>query len=122
VDKLTALVVEDDIDLAFLVGRVLQKAGFEVEKVYTGLQALAALGSTVPNLIILDLGLPQVSGGEILESIRRDPRLSRTYFVITTAYPHLTQTIKDKADLVLSKPVSYAKLRDLSRKLIASTA
>lgn len=66
VDKPTALVVEDDVDLALFVGRVLQKAGFEVEKVYTGLQALAALGSTVPNLVILDIGLPQVSGVEIL--------------------------------------------------------
>ena len=121
-DKLTALVVEDDVDLALFVDRVLQKAGFEVEKVYTGRQALAALDSTVPNLVILDMGLPQVSGDKILESIKRDSRLSRTYVVITTAYPRLPQTIKDKADLVLLKPIPYAELRDLSRKLVASAA
>jgi CheY-like chemotaxis protein len=122
VDKPTALVVEDDIDLAQFVSRVLQKVGFEVAEVHTGLQALAALGSTVPNLVILDIGLPQVSGIEILEGIKRDARLSQTYVIITTAYSQLPQTVKDQADLVLSKPVPYAKLRDLSRELAASTA
>ena len=119
-DKPTALVVEDDIDLAHFVSRVLQKAGFEVAEVHTGLQALAALGSTVPNLVILDIGLPQVSGIEILDNIKRDSRLSQTYVIITTAYSHLPQTVKDKANLVLLKPVPYAKLRDLSRELAAS--
>lgn len=119
-DRPTALVVEDDIDLAHFVSRVLQKAGFEVAEVYTGRQALTALGSIVPNLVILDIGLPQVSGIEILESIKRDARLSQTYVIITTAYSQLPQTVKDQADLVLSKPIPYAKLRDLSKELVAS--
>jgi DNA-binding response OmpR family regulator len=116
------LVVEDDVDLANFVSHVLQKAGFEVAEVHTGRQALTALDSTVPNLVILDIGLPQVSGIEILESIKRDSRLSRTYVIITTAYSHLTETVKDQADLVLLKPVPYAKLRDLSMELVASAA
>ena len=119
-DKPTALVVEDDVELAHFVGLVLQEAGFEVEKVHTGLQALAMLSSTAPDLVILDIGLPQVSGIEILESIKRDARLSQTYVIITTAYSQLPQTVKDQADLVLSKPIPYAKLRDLSKELVAS--
>ena len=116
-NRLTALVIEDDADVVRIFSRALRKAGFEVEAAYTGGQALKKLRTATPTLVVLDIALPEVSGTDILEHIRSDPRLSNTFVILATAYSHLVQTIKDKSDLVLLKPVSYIQLRDLSKRL-----
>ena len=116
--KPIALIVEDDTDVAYLFGLALQKEGFKVLVTYTGSQALAQLKSIVPTLVILDLALPEVSGADVLENIRSDLRLSKTFVILATAYAHLAQTVKDKSDLVLMKPVSSAQLRGLSKRLV----
>jgi CheY-like chemotaxis protein len=121
-DKLIALVVEDDVDVARIFGRALQQAGFEAQMVHTGQQALTTLGRTTPTLVVLDIALPDVSGIEIMDHIRSDPRLSNTYVILATAYAHLIQTAKDQSDLVLLKPVSCTQLRDLSRRLVTTAA
>jgi CheY-like chemotaxis protein len=119
-DKPIALIVEDDTDVAYIFGLTLQKAGFEVQVTYTGGQALALLKSIVPTLVVLDLALPEVSGADVLENIRSDLRLSKTFVILATAYAHLAQTVKDRSDLVLMKPVSCMQLRDLSQRLVAA--
>jgi CheY-like chemotaxis protein len=119
-DKPTALVVEDDTDVAYIFGLTLQKAGFEVQVTYTGSQALALLESMVPTLVVLDLALPEISGADVLESIKSDLRFSETFVILATAYAHLAQTVRDKSDLVLMKPVSCTQLRDLSQRLVAT--
>lgn len=121
-DKLAALVVEDNIDAAHIFDQALQAAGFEVEVANTGQQALMMLSSTAPDLVILDIALPDVSGIDILKTIRRASHLSKTRIIMATAFPRLAQKLHDDADLVLLKPVSYAKLRDLSRELVALAA
>jgi CheY-like chemotaxis protein len=119
-DKPLALVVEDDTDVAYIFGLALQKAGFEVRVSYTGSQALALLESMVPTLVVLDLALPEISGADVLESIKSDLRFSKTFVILATAYSHLAQTVRDKSDLVLMKPVSSTQLRDLSQRLVAT--
>lgn len=118
--KPTALVVEDNGDAAYIFGHALQAAGFRVKVAHTGQQALTMLNSTAPALVILDVALPDISGIDVLKTIRGDSHLSKTRIVMTTAFPRLAQKARDSADVVLLKPVSYAKLRDLSRKLVAS--
>jgi DNA-binding response OmpR family regulator len=121
-DKLIALVVEDDVDVARIFGQALQQAGFEAKMVHTGHQALTTLSCTTPTLVVLDVALPDISGIKILENIRSDPRFSKTHVILATAYAHLIQTAKDQSDLVLLKPVSYTQLRDLSRRLVTTAA
>jgi DNA-binding response OmpR family regulator len=120
VDKLAALVVEDNSDAAYIFDQALQAAGFEVEVANTGQKALTMLSATAPDLVILDIALPDVSGIDVLEIIRSDSHLSKTRVIMTTAFPRLAQKLHVGADLMLLKPVSYVKLRDLSRKLVAS--
>lgn len=122
VDKPTALVVEDNVDAAHIFTQALQAAGFEIEVTYTGQQALTILSSTAPDLVILDLALPDASGIDILKTIRGTPHLSKTRVIMATAFPRLAQKLHDGADLVLLKPVPYTKLRDLSRELVTSAA
>jgi CheY-like chemotaxis protein len=122
VSKPTVLIVEDNVDAARIFDQALQTAGFEIEVASTGQQALAILSATAPDLVILDIALPDVSGIDVLKNIRSDPRLSKTRIIMATAFPRLAQKLSDGADMVLLKPIPYAKLRDLSRKLVASAA
>ena len=81
------------------------------------LPALAWLAKKVPDVVVLDLRLPQISGVEILHYIRTDPRLVKTRVIVVTAYPKSAVFLQKRADLVLIKPISFVQLRDLARQL-----
>jgi DNA-binding response OmpR family regulator len=112
-----ALIVEDEIDLAIIFSKALQEAGFETQIVRAGDTALMWLTSTQPQIVILDLHLPRVSGEDILKQIRADDRLAETKVIISTADPRLGELLQDQADLVLLKPIGFSQLRDLAARL-----
>jgi CheY-like chemotaxis protein len=112
-----ALIIEDHVDSAIIFSEALKEAGFETETVRTGDAAVARLSIAKPDVIVLDLGLPRVSGTEILEGVRSDPRLAETRVVVATAHPQLTADVQCQADIVLIKPISFTQLRDVARRL-----
>ncbi len=67
---------------------------------------MAQVIALAPALIILDLHLPHVSGGEILHQIRQDEKLAKAHVVVTTADSVQAAAVQDEADLVLIKPIS----------------
>lgn len=115
--NLFALIVEDETDLAIIFSKALQEAGFETQIVRAGDTALMWLSSTTPQVVVLDLHLPRVSGEEVLEQIRADERLTTTKVIIATADPRMAETLQDSADLVLLKPIGFSQLRDLAARL-----
>jgi CheY-like chemotaxis protein len=117
-DKPLALIVEDEFDISIVFSRALQAAGFETEVIRNGDTALEWLSSSKPDIVILDLNLPGVNGPEILQHIRADERLAKTPVIVATAYARLAEGIRDRADQVLFKPVSFAQLRDISARLV----
>lgn len=112
-----ALIVEDNADLAAIFSEALKAAGFEIEVVPDGHAALARLAAARPDIVVLDLYLPGVSGLDILEWIRADARLAGMYTILTTADVRIAATLQGQADLVLVKPVGFAQLRDLAMRL-----
>lgn len=112
-----ALIVEDNEDLAAIFDTALQTAGFRTEVVQAGDIAIAWLTSRQPDVVVLDLNLPRVSGEEVLHYIRSEERLTNTKVVVATAFPRMAETLRDEADLVLIKPVSFVQLRDLAMRL-----
>ena len=114
---LFALIVEDETDLAIIFSKALQEAGFETQIVRAGDTALMWLSSTAPQIVVLDLHRPRVSGKEVLEQIRADERLTETKVIIATADPRMAETLQDQADLVLLKPIGFSQLRDLASRL-----
>ena len=115
--KRSAMIIEDNEDLAIIFAEALQAAGFDTGIIQDGDTARARLQSCVPNIIILDLHLPYVSGEDILKQIRADERLVKTRVIIATADPRMADMLKDQADLVLLKPISFGQLRDLAARL-----
>ena len=112
----SALVIEDNEYLADVFATALQKAGFETQIIGAGDAALIQLSTATPDLVILDLNLPRVSGAQILRHIRADARLAGTRVIVATAYPNMAQELREEADLVLLKPVSFTQLRDLAMR------
>jgi two-component system phosphate regulon response regulator PhoB len=112
-----ALIVEDHKDIADIFAEALKEAEFEIEIIRAGDTALTRLAETTPDIVVLDLDLPRVSGSEILRHIRADERLAKTRVIIATAFPDLAVGLEEKADLVLIKPVSFSQLRDLATRL-----
>jgi CheY-like chemotaxis protein len=115
--KPLALIVEDNEGLATTFAEAAQEAGYSTEIVRSGDGALKRLAGLVPDLVILDLHLPRVQGSEVLEHIRSDPRLSSTQVIVSTAHAGEAAMLREKADLVLLKPIAYDQLRDLAARL-----
>lgn len=115
-NKPTALIIEDDPDLVHIFAEALEQSGYKPTTVSEGKLALELLSKTVPDIVVLDLHLPGVSGGEILQVIRADGRLSNTRVIIATADDRTAEDVRDTADLILLKPISFKQLRDLSAR------
>src|SRR5512136_2550664 len=116
--KPRALAIEDDKEIAELYRRVLEPLGFETEIIRTGEAALVRLATSTPAVVLLDLNLvSRVSGSDILHRIRADRRLTGTRVVVITGYPVLADTVRDRADAVLIKPVDVKELSDLIGRL-----
>ena len=115
-DKPLVFIVEDDPHIGQVLYTVLQ-SDFEVELLKDGNLAQQALARLTPDLIVLDMHLPGVSGKQILENIRADKRLSETKIILTTADSLLAYSLYDQADLVALKPVSPMQLRESVLKL-----
>ena len=116
-NKPSALIVEDDYDISIIFAQALRAAGFETQIIRSGDTAVMWLSSTAPDVVVLDLHLPRVSGIEILSQIRADPRLAGTRVIIATADDRKAEILREEADLVLVKPVSFSQLRDLALRL-----
>ncbi|MEM7028113.1 MAG: response regulator [Chloroflexota bacterium] len=115
--KPLALIIEDDHRLGMIFEKALIEAEFETEVVDNGQLALNRLDEITPDVIVLDLHLPKVSGPEILTQIRQNTRLSHTKVMIASADPLMAEKLRGDADLVLIKPVSFTQLRDLAIRL-----
>jgi two-component system phosphate regulon response regulator PhoB len=79
------LIIEDDKDIVELVRYNLEKEDFRVTAVQDGLNGLAQVKKSPPDLLLLDLMLPKLSGLEICKEIRRDPSLNRLPILMLTA-------------------------------------
>lgn len=115
--KPLSLVVEDDADLSEIFREALSAAGFSTEVIRDGQIARDRLLEIVPAVVILDLHLPTVSGETLLQQIRGTPQLNNTRVVVTTADALAADFLRDSADFVMVKPISYVQLRDLAKRL-----
>jgi len=113
----SGLIIEDDEDLSAIFDEALSAAGYRTEIIRNGRTALERLQIITPDVVILDMHLPQVTGAEILQYIRSEKRMAFTNVVVTTADAIMGEQVRDTADFVLIKPISFGQLRDLTARL-----
>ena len=116
--KPIALVIEDNQDQAFTFKIAATQAGFDAEIIEDGAIAEKRLKEVVPELIILDLHLPNVSGEMLLQQIQNDIRLQETKVFLATADAILAESLHKNNELVLIKPVSFDQLRKLALRFL----
>jgi CheY-like chemotaxis protein len=112
-----AIVIEDEADLATIFSEALKAGGFDTEVISDGADAIERLTSLQPEVIILDLHLPNVDGQDILRYIRGDEQLSEIKVLVATADSHMAELVEPDADLVLLKPISFVQLQTLAKRL-----
>ena len=111
-----AFVIEDDQDLSNIFTEALKAAGYQVETIRDGAIAQQRLKEVTPEIVILDMHLPNIDGGQLLTQIRADERLKKIRVILATADALLGEYYDKKADLVLVKPISFSQLRDLTAR------
>jgi putative two-component system response regulator len=112
-----AVIIEDNLDIARVYATTLEMIGYDTEIVTEGQRALQVLETSLPQLIVLDMNLPQISGHYLYKSIRANPRLSDTAVFIATANTVIANALADgigPQDHIVIKPVSPAELRDFA--------
>jgi diguanylate cyclase (GGDEF)-like protein len=117
VEKPFALIIEDDRDIVALFRHVLDLAGYRTEIVLNGKVAAEHLARSTPDIILLDLGLPGMTGTEILAMMRLDERLKKIPVVIITAFPHMVEALPMDPQLVLIKPVNVEQMSILIQRI-----
>ena len=111
------LIIEDERDIAALFRHVMDLAGYQTEVCSNGSLALERLRRSRPDIVLLDLSLPGVSGVHILQHMRADERLQHIPVVVVTAYAELAESLSVEPDLVMLKPISAVQLTDLVQRL-----
>jgi DNA-binding response OmpR family regulator len=110
------LVVDDSHVIRRLVEVVLEQINIEVMTVGNGSKACEALEQYLPDLLILDVGLPDISGWDVLDFVRAHPDLRQTAVIMLTGHAdaHDIETAANKgADEYLLKPFRPDELRRL---------
>jgi DNA-binding response OmpR family regulator len=120
-DKLV-LIVDDDDAVRDLLGFVVMKEGFRVEKVSDGAQALKKTQELMPDLMLLDLMLPHCGGFEILRQLQTGETSAIPVIMITGRYidRSTSEMIRQESNVVdyLEKPVNPAVLSALLHKIL----
>jgi two-component system alkaline phosphatase synthesis response regulator PhoP len=118
------LIVEDDPDIAELVARYLDKAGFVSQRASSGKDALQAIAARPPDLLVLDLMLPHVDGLEICRRLRASEPTAAIPIIMLTARAEESERIVGLelgADDYLAKPFSPSELVARVRALLRRT-
>lgn len=119
------LVVEDEDNIAVALDYLMTREGYDHDRVANGADALPRIRDTHPDLVLLDVMLPEVSGYEICEFIRMDPALADVKVLMMTARGSSIERRKGLAlgaDGFISKPFELKDLRDEVRRLLAPGA
>jgi CheY-like chemotaxis protein len=91
------LVVDDDTDSREALSRILRRRGYRVTSVPNGRDALAVLTNESPDLIVLDLRMPQMDGIMFLDVVRSYLRLQHVPVMLLTAYPESPELTRAEA-------------------------
>lgn len=118
------LVVDDEPNIVLSLEFLMQQAGFEVLTAEDGEGALAHIDAGPPDLLLLDISLPGISGFDVLERLRADDATRKLPIIMLTAHGREVEREKGMAlgaDDYVTKPFSTRALVDKVTALLAET-
>lgn len=110
----TVMIIEDETDAAEMFAEMMRVNGFRVIKMFSSAPAISLIAQEKPDLIILDVMMPDISGIEVLRYMRRDPSLEKIPVIIVSAksMPNdIKIGLEAGASMYLTKPVGFLELK-----------
>ncbi len=111
------LIVEDEESIAGLIKDRLDGEGYQVTIAYTGAEAVKDIKEKRPDVITLDIHLPDANGIRILEGIKADPRTRKIPVIIISSSDEGIDVKNKGAEEFISKPINFKKLFDVIKGL-----
>lgn len=121
--KLRALIVDDDSDTLFTIGEIVSELGYDTVYARNGVECLLTLNNIEPDIILLDIMMPQMDGFETIKRIRSDVRFTKLPVIALTAYAMLDdKEIIEKNGFtdIVTKPINTNTLAFKLQKLLNS--
>ncbi len=84
------VIIEDNVQSGRLVAKLLEEAGHQVVLTETGEDGLMTIFETTPDLVLIDLGLPDIDGQTVIALLQQQPELAHTRLIAFTAWPEAT--------------------------------
>ena len=123
--KKKILIVEDNSEIRRLMAFFLERVGYDVVEAGTGFAAIERANATHPDLITMDLGLPDIRGDEATARLKVNSSTKHIPVIVITAYygdvPLVQNALAAGACEVLYKPVALRTLEDTLRRLLTTT-
>jgi PAS domain S-box-containing protein len=113
---LRILAVDDNLEMTAALGMLMRRFGHEMATANEGADALEAVSELRPDVVLLDIGLPDMDGYEVASRIRQDPALGAVVLVALTGYGMETDRLRSREagfDHHLTKPADIRKLRQI---------
>lgn len=117
----TVLIIEDEGDAAELFAEMMRVSGFRVRKVSNSAPAIDLISAEKPDLIILDIMMPGISGLDILHHMHHDPRLTNIPVVVVSAKgtpADIKRGLEAGAKIYLTKPVGFQELKEAVTRVL----
>lgn len=115
-NALKILLVDDSLDAVAMLGLLLRKLGYQVEIAHEGEAAQRIAQRFLPDVVLLDIGLPGMDGYQVAQALRRFPGLRHTQLIALTGYGHARDREAALAagfSQHLVKPLDFSKLAAL---------
>jgi CheY-like chemotaxis protein len=115
------LVVDDNADSADSIAAILETSGHEVKVAYSAQKALEMAVEYQPDIVLLDIGLPDMDGYEVAKHLRQTPELKETRLIAITGYGQESDRERSREagfDEHMVKPVEWQKLEELLASLM----
>ncbi|HMU94993.1 MAG TPA: response regulator [Anaerolineales bacterium] len=117
----TVMIIEDEPEAAELFGEMMRVNGFRVMKMFSSAPAIPMIIQEKPDVIILDIMMPDISGLEVLRYMRREPDLATIPVIVISAksMPSDIKTgLEAGASLYLTKPVGFHELKQAVEQVL----
>ena len=111
--KQRILIVDDNPDGITIMRSILESRGYEVTAALSGMEALAALEKETPDVVLLDVMMPEMSGLEVLQRIKENAATGRLPVILVTAKTHDDDVLSGYqygADYYITKPFTAKQL------------
>ena len=119
----TVLIIEDEEDAAELFAEMMRVSGFRVIKTSNSAPAIAMMTADKPDIVLLDVMMPDVSGLDILRHMRRDPDLASIPVIMVTAKSmpaDIKNGMEAGASSYLTKPVGFQELKEAVERTLGT--